>query len=61
MEKMGEIKPGLTPKIDDNGPESKAADCKSGQNVDNKEREIDALDNDFRKKAANQVTGQLNT
>jgi hypothetical protein len=61
MEKMGVIKPGLTPKINENGAESKSADCKSSKNVDNKEREIDALDNDFRKRAANQVSDQLNT
>jgi hypothetical protein len=61
MEKMGVIKPGLTPEINDDGLENKSADCKSPENVDNKERKIDALDNDFRKRAANQVSDQLNT
>lgn len=61
MEKLGVIRPDYTPELADKDLNNKAADCKSAKNVDNKERQIEALDNDFRKKAANQITGQLNT
>jgi predicted nucleic acid-binding protein len=56
MEKMGVVKPGLTPDIDES---AKTADCATAKNAEHNKLEIEALDNDFRKKAANQVTGQL--
>lgn len=61
MEKLGVVAPEITPNTENADLNSKTADCKSAENVDNKERKIDALDNDFRKRAANQVTGQLRT
>lgn len=61
MEKLGVVRPDVTPDVTDADLNNKAADCKNAQNVDNKERQIEALDNDFRKKAADQITGQLNT
>lgn len=61
MEKLGVVRPDVTPELADKNLNTPAVDCKSAKNVDNKERQIDALDNDFRKKAANQITGQLHT
>jgi len=56
MEKMGVVKPGLTPETD---APAKTADCATAKNAEDNKRDIEALDNDFRKKAANQVTEQL--
>lgn len=61
MEKLGVIRPDVTPELAHDNLNNAPDDCKQAENVDNKERQIEALDNDFRKKAANQITGQLNT
>lgn len=61
MEKLGVVRPDVTPELADKNLNNEAADCKTAKNMDNKERQIEALDNDFRKKAADQITGQLNT
>ncbi len=61
MEKLGVVRPDVTPELPKDDLNNGANDCKSAENVDNKERQIEALDNDFRKKAADQITGQLNT
>lgn len=61
MEKLGVVRPDVTPELPTDNLNNGTTDCKSAKNVDNKERQIEALDNDFRKKAADQITGQLNT
>jgi len=59
MEKQGVIKSGLTPELEQ--PETKtAADCVKTEIVDNKTQSIDALDADFRKKAAEAAAAKLN-
>jgi hypothetical protein len=59
MEKMGVIRPDITP--DDNSPTvNKAADCVKNDIVDNNKREIEQLDHDFRKQAAECVRDKLN-
>jgi hypothetical protein len=60
MEKTGAITPGITPDTEAKLPTIKSADCASGHIVDNEKRKIQALDDDFRKQAANQAAGRLN-
>lgn len=55
MEKMGVIRPDVTPQFDDSAEDKKAEDRASGKTT----AEIKQLDADFRKQAANQVTAQL--
>jgi len=61
MEKLGIVSPEVTPDLSASDLNISSDDCKQAENVDNKERKIAALDNDFRKKAADQVRGHLNT
>jgi hypothetical protein len=59
MEKMGVVRPDVTPDtaVEDN---DKVADCTKSQIVDNNKRKIEQLDHDFRKQAAERVSGKLN-
>lgn len=58
MEKMGVIRPDVTPQIDDAVEDKKAEDKIAGKAA---QAEIQQLDSDFRKQAANQVTTQLHS
>lgn len=56
MEKMGIVRPDITPEI----APVKTADCADAKIVDNKSDKIEELDADFRKQAANRVSASLN-
>lgn len=56
MEKMGVVRPDITPDIET----AKTADCAKAGIVDNKERKIEDLDADFRKQAAELASRRLN-
>jgi hypothetical protein len=60
MEKTGAITPDVTPDTEAKLSEIKTADCAQGHIVDNDKRKIQALDDDFRKQAANQAANRLN-
>jgi hypothetical protein len=57
MEKMGVVRPDITPDVET----AKTADCADAVIVDNKERKIEALDADFRKQAAELASRRLNS
>ncbi len=57
MEKMGVIRPDITPDVEN----AKTADCVNAAIVDNKERKIEDLDADFRKQAADRASRRLNS
>jgi|LakMenEpi03Aug12_release.lakeMendotaPanAssembly.Ray.scaffolds.fasta_scaffold696060_2 hypothetical protein len=61
MEKMGVVRPDVTPENVTAEAEAKTADCTKSAIVDNNKLKIEELDNDFRKQAAKQVTEQLNS
>jgi hypothetical protein len=56
MEKMGVVRPDVTPEIET----AKTADCADAKIVDNKSDKIEELDADFRKQAANRASTSLN-
>jgi hypothetical protein len=58
MEKYGVVKDGLTPETDD-APSKSAKDCNNPPIVDNNTDKIDALDADFRKRAADATASKL--
>jgi hypothetical protein len=57
MEKMGVIRPDITPDTEN----TKAADCTKAAIVDNEVRKIEDLDADFRKQAADRASRRLNS
>jgi len=59
MEKFGVVKSGITPNIDTEKTKT-AEDCVKTNIVDNNRQDIDVLDADFRKKAANAAAAKLN-
>lgn len=61
MEKMGIVRPDITPNTQNTPEESKTADCTKSAIVDNNKLKIEELDSDFRKQAAQQVTTRLNS
>jgi len=58
MEKYGVVKDGITPE-NESAPTKSAKDCTNPPIVDNNTSKIDALDADFRKKAADAISSKL--
>lgn len=58
MEKYGVVKEGVTPETDEAAAKS-AKDCTNPPIVDNNTNKIDALDADFRKRAADATASKL--
>lgn len=58
MEKMGVVRPDITPETAA-ADTAKVADCAKSEIVDNNKLKIAQLDDDFRKQAAERVSGKL--
>lgn len=61
MEKMGVVRPDVTPELTQEPETKAAADCVKSEIVDNCTKAVVALDADFRKKAAGQVAKKLDS
>lgn len=61
MEKMGVVRPDITPQLEDADTAKSAANCTKPDIVDNCTAAIKQLDDDFSKKAAEQVTKNLHS
>lgn len=61
MEKMGVVRPDVTPSLEDAAEHLNSADCVKTAVGHNSEATTAALDADFRKQAAEKINTQLNS
>lgn len=61
MEKMGVVRPDVTPPLEESAALARGSDCVKTSSGDNAEARTAALDADFRKQAAETVNTQLNS